>query len=57
MGDRALDATPKVREAVEEIARCVRTRFTGNLVFDFKEGVPLSVKATECRKLGRKESL
>jgi hypothetical protein len=44
---------PKAQEAIGEIVRCVRTGFTGSLVIDFKDGQPLTLKLTECRRLGR----
>jgi hypothetical protein len=44
-----------VREAIEEVARCVRTGFTGSLVFEFKDGIPLERKAVDCLRLGKKE--
>lgn len=42
---------PRVQECVQEIARCVQTAFTGTLTFDLKDGVPMSVKVTKCRRL------
>ena len=45
-------ATPKIREAQDEVLRLARSGFTGTLVFDFKDGVPLAVKVTESRRLG-----
>jgi len=54
--DLPVGANPKVREAIEEVARCVRVGFTGSLVFEFKDGIPLAVKVTECRRLTRKDA-
>lgn len=45
------DAPPKVREALEEVARCASSNFTGSLTFDFKEGIPLSRKITDSKRL------
>ena len=46
-------ANPKVREAIEEVARCVRVGFTGSLVFEFKDGIPQERKVIDCRRLGK----
>ena len=43
---------PKVLDALEQIVQRARTGFTGSLVFDFKDGVPLALKVTESRRLG-----
>ena len=41
----------QTRTALEEMLRRAASGFTGSLVFDFKDGVPLSVKVTESRRL------
>ena len=51
--DLPADASPKVREAVAELLNRAHTRFTGSLLVDFKDGIPLAVKVTECRRLGK----
>lgn len=50
--DLPAKANPKAREALEEVARCVRVGFTGNLIFSFKDGYPTGVQRTEIRRFG-----
>jgi len=44
---------PKVRRGIGKFIRCVRTGFTGSLDFDFKDGVPMGVRRTDCERFGK----
>ena len=41
----------QTRAALEEVLGRAASGFTGTLVFDFKDGVPLAMKVTESRRL------
>lgn len=43
----------KAVEALEEFFACVRRRFTGRLVFDFRDGQPRAIERNEARRLGQ----
>jgi hypothetical protein len=45
--------SPRVREVVDEVLRAAQTGFTGNLALDFKDGIPMGVRRTETRRLGK----
>lgn len=43
-------ATPQLVAALDELVRRAAQGFTGGLTFNLSEGVPIDLKATECRR-------
>jgi len=50
--DLPANANPKVHEALEDLLACVRQGFTGSLLLDFKDGIPLVRRRTETHRFG-----
>jgi hypothetical protein len=49
----AYETSPRVREFVDEVLQAAKTGFTGTLALDFKDGMPMGVRKTSVRRLGR----
>ncbi len=50
----ARDAEDRVSEATAEILKCVVQHFTGTLVIEFQDGVPMKQKKTDTKRFGRR---
>jgi len=43
----------QVIEALGHLVRCASTQFTGSLIFDLSEGLPLHVKQIQHHRIGK----
>mgnify|MGYP001302715008 FL=1 len=48
-------ADPKLLRCIGEHIQCMRSGFTGSLDFDYKDGVPMGRRMTDCQRFNRKE--
>ena len=46
---------PRATRALVELHKCVDDKFTGNITFDFKDGIPILCRKTEVQRFPNTE--